>query len=69
MVGALRGLNDAGFAALVSMVAYWVAGVPLGWAFAHPLGLGVPGVWLGWLVALAGAGAVLVWRFRRMTGL
>ena len=69
MVGALRGLSDAGFAAWVSMVAYWLAGVPLGWAFAHPLGLGVPGVWLGWLVALAGAGAVLVWRFRRMTGL
>lgn len=69
MVGALRGLNDAGFAALVSMVAYWLAGVPLGWVFAHPMGLGPPGVWLGWLVALAGAAVVLVWRFRRMTGL
>lgn len=67
MVGALRGLSDAGYAAGVSMVAFWVVGLPLGWAFAHPLGFGPPGVWLGWLVALMGAGAVLLRRFHAQT--
>jgi MATE family multidrug resistance protein len=69
MLGALRGLSDAGWAAGISMVAYWPVGVPLGWALAHPLGLGPPGVWLGWLVALAWAGGMLTWRFLARTRL
>jgi multidrug resistance protein, MATE family len=35
MTGALRGLSDTGFPALVSMLAYWVLGLPLGWVLAH----------------------------------
>lgn len=67
MVGALRGLNDAAFGARVSVVAYWIAALPLAWAVAHPLGFGPAGVWLGWLVAQAGAAAVLLWRFDART--
>ncbi len=67
MLGALRGLSDAGWAAGVSMVAYWPFGLPLGWAFAHWWGFGAPGVWIGWLVALAWAGAMLMGRFLRKT--
>ncbi|MFN4158892.1 MAG: MATE family efflux transporter [Gemmobacter sp.] len=67
MVGALRGLSDTGFAAWVSMAAYWTTGIPLGWVLAHSGGMGPAGVWLGWLVALAAAGVVLVWRFRAQT--
>jgi multidrug resistance protein, MATE family len=63
MLGALRGLSDAGWAAGVSMLAYWPFGLPLGWAFAHWWGFGPAGVWMGWLVALAWAGCMLVGRF------
>lgn len=67
MVGALRGLGEAGFAARVSTFAYWGAGLPLAWVLARPLELGPAGVWLGWLVALAGAAVLLVWRFDART--
>lgn len=67
MLGALRGMSDAGWAAAVSMVAYWPVGLPLGWAFAVGWGYGAAGVWIGWLIALAWAGAMLTGRFFFMT--
>jgi MATE family multidrug resistance protein len=63
MLGALRGLSDAGWAAGVSIFAYWPLGLPLGWAFAHWWGYGAAGVWIGWLIGLAWAGAMLTGRF------
>ncbi len=69
MLGALRGLSDAAWAAVVSMIAYWPFGLPLGWAFAHWWGFGAAGVWIGWLVALSWAGAMLTGRFWRKTRL
>jgi MATE family multidrug resistance protein len=68
MTGALRGLSDTGFPAAVSMLAYWVLGLPLGWVLAHPFGMGPAGVWAGFVIALGLAGLVLVWRFLRQTG-
>lgn len=67
MLGALRGLSDTAWPAMLSMVAYWGVGLPFAWVFAHGLGFGPSGVWLGWLVALAGAGALMVRRFHRRT--
>jgi MATE family multidrug resistance protein len=68
MTGALRGLSDTGFPALVSLAAYWVLGLPLGWVLAHPVGKGPAGIWAGFVIALGLAGIVLVWRFLRQTG-
>jgi len=68
MTGALRGLSDTGFPAMVSLAAYWVVGLPLGWALAHPGGMGPAGIWAGFVIALGLAGMVLVWRFLRQTG-
>ncbi len=68
MTGALRGLSDTGFPALVSLGAYWVLGLPLGWVLAHPVGMGPSGIWAGFVIALALAGVILVWRFLRQTG-
>ncbi len=68
MTGALRGLSDTGFPAMVSMIAYWVLGLPLGWLLAHRLGLGPAGIWAGFVIALGLASVVLVWRFLRQTG-
>jgi len=67
MTGALRGLSDTRFPASVSLLAYWVLGLPLGWVLAHPLGLGPAGVWGGFIVALGLAALVLVWRFLNKT--
>lgn len=68
MTGALRGLSDTGFPAVVSLLAYWVLGLPLGWYLAHQAGMGPAGIWAGFVIALGIAGLVLVWRFLRQTG-
>lgn len=68
MTGALRGVSDTAFPAVVSMLAYWGLGLPLGWALAQGAGLGPAGIWAGFVIALGLAGAVLVWRFLRQTG-
>jgi MATE family multidrug resistance protein len=67
MTGALRGLSDTGFPAVVSLLAYWVLGLPLGWVLAHEGGLGPAGVWTGFIIALGLAGAALVLRFLRQS--
>jgi MATE family multidrug resistance protein len=53
----------------VSAIAYWIVALPLGYALAHWGGLGPAGIWAGFILALAGAGAALVWRFQRKTHL
>jgi multidrug resistance protein, MATE family len=68
MTGALRGLSDTGFPAVVSMLAYWVLGLPLGWVLAHQVGMGPSGIWAGFVIALGLAAMVLFWRFLRQTG-
>lgn len=67
MTGALRGLSDTGFPAWVSLGAYWILGLPLGWVLAHSVGLGPAGIWAGFIIALGLAGPLLVWRFLRQT--
>jgi len=67
MLGALRGMSDTGWPAGVSILAYWVVALPLGWVYAQSLGFGPAGIWLGFVTALLGAAAALVWRFLRNT--
>ncbi len=62
LTGALRGLSDTGFPAVVSTLAYWVLGLPLGWVLANQGGMGPAGVWLGFVIALSLACAPLFWR-------
>lgn len=62
LTGALRGLSDTGFPAVVSTLAYWVLGLPLGWVLANQGGMGPAGVWLGFVIALALACGPLFWR-------
>lgn len=69
MLGALRGLSDTAWPAAVSAVAYWPVALPLGWMLAHWGGMGPAGVWAGYILALAGAGAALSLRFWRRTAL
>jgi multidrug resistance protein, MATE family len=65
MLGALRGMSDTGYPAQVSIFAYWLVGLPLGWVLSA--WLGPSGIWAGFFVALMGAGAALTVRFLRNT--
>lgn len=66
--GILRGLKDTRVPMLLCALAYWGLGMPLGYALAFPVGLGILGLWLGLAAGLSGAalllGARVWWRLR-----
>ncbi|MCX8507660.1 MAG: MATE family efflux transporter, partial [Rhodobacteraceae bacterium] len=66
-LGALRGMSDTRWPALVSFIAYWVISLPLGWVLAHFGGLGPAGIWAGFFLGLLFAAVALVRRFRTKT--
>jgi MATE family multidrug resistance protein len=66
-LGALRGMSDNRWPALLSFVAYWLISLPLGWVLATWGGLGAPGIWAGFFVGLLVAAVALVRRFRSRT--
>jgi MATE family multidrug resistance protein len=66
--GALRGLRDTRVPMLVTLFAYWLVGLPLGWVLAFRAGLGARGMWIGMIGGLTVAGALLAARFVRASG-
>ena len=66
-LGALRGMSDTRWPALVSFVAYWVLSLPLGWLLATWGGMGAAGIWAGFFLGLMVAAVALVRRFRAKT--
>lgn len=64
--GALRGLKDTRVPMLITMLAYWGVGLPLGAWFGLHRNLGAPGLWIGLILGLSVAGALLAWRLWRM---
>lgn len=66
-LGALRGMLDSHWPTRVSLLAYWGLAIPLAWLFGLAFGGGVVGVWAGFAVGLAVAGALLLQRFPRLT--
>ncbi len=65
-IGALRGAADTRMSMIVAFVAYWLIGLPLGWALAFPLGLGATGLWWGLTTGLTLVGLILAIRFHRL---
>lgn len=66
--GGLRGLDDVHTPAWIAFWAYWVVSIPLGWVLAHPLGLGVTGMWWGITAGLTITCILLGRRIWRKTG-
>ncbi len=52
-VALLRGLEDTQTPFIISIVAYWLFGMPVGYYLAFAKNWGVTGVWVGFLLALA----------------
>ncbi|PLR98853.1 MATE family efflux transporter [Bacillus sp. T33-2] len=55
--GALRGYKDVNITFIMSLVSYWVIGLPLGYYLANFTGLNAFGYWIGLIAGLA-AGAI-----------
>jgi MATE family multidrug resistance protein len=67
MLGALRGMSDTAVPGAVSLLGYWVIGLPVGWWLAHPGGLGPAGIWAGFVIGVGCVGMLLLRRFLRQT--
>lgn len=65
--GALRGLKDTRVPMLLTLVAYWLVGLPVGLAAAFWLGAGANGLWFGLIAGLCVAAVLLGLRFVRLT--
>lgn len=63
-IGVLRGYNDTRIISLICFAAYWIIGLPLGYALGRTSLLGEPlgaqGFWIAYIVAL-GFGALCYW--------
>jgi MATE family multidrug resistance protein len=61
--GALRGLKDTRVPMLITAVAYWVIGMPVGAWLAFGAGQGVRGMWIGMIAGLTAAAVLLFARW------
>jgi len=64
--GALRGLGETRVPMVVSLLAHWVVGLPLGYYLAFHQRMGLAGLWAGMTAGLIVTGLCLfgVWRVR-----
>ena len=66
-LGVLRGMEDVKIPTLVTLVAYWVIGLPLGYLLAFNFGFAEKGIWYGLLIGLSVTAFLLYFRFRKLS--
>lgn len=66
-LGVLRGLGDVNIPTLITFLAYWVVGIPIGYLLGFHFGLGVNGIWYGLTLGLLTASILLFFRFQNKT--
>ncbi|NSL88733.1 MATE family efflux transporter [Chitinophaga solisilvae] len=66
-LGILRGLGDVKVPTVITLIAYWGIGIPLGYLLGIRLGFGVQGVWWALLLGLLAASVQLFIRFHIKT--
>lgn len=62
-LGILRGLGDVNIPTLITFVAYWIIGIPIGYFLGIYLGWGANGIWYGLTLGLLVSAALLFARF------
>jgi MATE family multidrug resistance protein len=65
--GALRGFKDTRAPMVITLVSYWLLGLPVGLALAFRAGMGAEGIWTGMIAALTAAGLLLLARVVRVS--
>jgi multidrug resistance protein, MATE family len=68
-LGALRGIRDVKIPTIITIIAYWVIGLPMSYIFAFKLGMGILGVWYGLFLGLTAAAVLLFLRFNKVSKL
>jgi MATE family multidrug resistance protein len=67
--GALRGMKDTLYPMVISVVVYWLIGLPISYYFGISQNYGPQGLWLGLIAGLTIAAFWLSWRFNRISSL
>ena len=62
-LGLLRGVQDTAVPMIMATICYWVIGMPTSYLLAFRFGMGGIGLWLGLVVGLSFAAAMMMWRF------
>ena len=62
-LGILRGIGDVNIPTLITFVAYWIIGLPVGYYLGISLGMGANGVWYGLTLGLLVSAGLLFIRF------
>ncbi|WP_217586075.1 MATE family efflux transporter [Lentibacillus saliphilus] len=60
--GALRGYKDVNVTLVISLISYWVIGLPSGWLLANFTPLEPFGYWVGIIIGLSCGAVALLWR-------
>jgi MATE family multidrug resistance protein len=63
---ALRGAGDTRAPLVANLLGFWFVGIPVSLLLGFSAGLGVVGLWWGFVAGLAAVAAFLVWRVRRL---
>lgn len=61
--GLLRGIKDVNISTAFIFVAYWVLGLPIGYALAFHFGMNEKGIWIGFICGLSFSAILLTLRF------
>ncbi len=65
-LGILRGIADVNIPTGITLIAYWIIGLPIGYFLGEFYGLKAAGVWLGLTAGLTASAILLCWRFYGM---
>ncbi len=63
-LGILRGMGDVNIPTIITFLAYWVVGLPVGYVLGLQMHLGVKGVWYGLVLGLMTSSILLFFRFQ-----
>ncbi|MDN5216604.1 MATE family efflux transporter [Fulvivirgaceae bacterium BMA12] len=66
-LGTLRGMEDVKIPTLITLVAYWVVGLPTSYLLGFPGQFGIQGIWYGLLIGLSLSAIMLLLRFHFLT--
>lgn len=66
-LGVLRGMEDVKVPTVVTLMAYWVLGLPLGYVLAFEFGMAEKGIWYGLLIGLSITAVILFYRFHQLS--
>lgn len=65
-LGILRGLNDLKIPTYITIIAYWLIGIPTSYILGIYFNIGAQGVWIGYLAGLSASSTMLFFRYRKI---